>query len=66
VVYATCSLEEEETTGVVLDFLARNADFHRADLPDWAKTYEGPDGFARTRPEHEPIDGFFAAVLARG
>jgi 16S rRNA (cytosine967-C5)-methyltransferase len=65
VVYATCSLEEEETTGVVLDFLAQNAEFHRADLPDWAKAYEGSDGFVRTRPEREPIDGFFAAPLAR-
>jgi 16S rRNA (cytosine967-C5)-methyltransferase len=65
IVYATCSLEDEETLAVVLEFLDRNGDFHRAGAPGWAEPFQGEDGFVRTRPEREPIDGFFAAVLAR-
>jgi 16S rRNA (cytosine967-C5)-methyltransferase len=65
IVYATCSLEDEETLAVVLEFLDRNGDFHRAGAPGWAEPFQGEDGFVRTQPEREPIDGFFAAVLAR-
>ncbi len=65
IVYATCSLEAEETTEVVLTFLAESPSFRIADLPDSARPYADPDGLVRTRPEREPIDGFFAATLAR-
>jgi 16S rRNA (cytosine967-C5)-methyltransferase len=65
VVYATCSLEDEETTGVVRDFLAGAPDFRVAGVPDWAQAYRGPDGFVRTLPECHPMDGFFAAALER-
>jgi 16S rRNA (cytosine967-C5)-methyltransferase len=63
--YATCSLEDEETTGVVLDFLERNPAFRRGPIPEWARVFQGPDGFARTLPEREGGDGFFAALLER-
>jgi 16S rRNA (cytosine967-C5)-methyltransferase len=66
VVYATCSLEEEETTAVVLGFLGRHPDFRAGSLPVWAEPYSGSDGFVRTLPERDPGDGFFAAVLERG
>jgi 16S rRNA (cytosine967-C5)-methyltransferase len=65
VVYATCSLEEEETTAVVLDFLKTNPAFRPAGVPQWASPYLGPDGFVRTLPERGPGDGFFAATLER-
>jgi 16S rRNA (cytosine967-C5)-methyltransferase len=64
-VYATCSLEPEETTEVVLDFLARDRSFRPTEVPDWARPYRGPGGFVRTLPEHDLADGFFAALLQR-
>lgn len=66
VVYATCSLEDEETTAVVQDFLGKNPGFRVGAVPDWARPYCSPDGFARTLPERDPGDGFFAAVLESG
>jgi 16S rRNA (cytosine967-C5)-methyltransferase len=62
-VYATCSLEDEETTGVVQDFLRQNRGFRQGPVPEWARPYLAPDGFVRTLPERDPGDGFFAALL---
>ncbi len=63
-VYATCSLEDEETTGVVQHFLRQTPSFRVGAVPEWARAYAGPDGFVRTLPERDPGDGFFAALLA--
>jgi 16S rRNA (cytosine967-C5)-methyltransferase len=65
-VYATCSLEDEETTSVVLGFLEAHPSFRVAPAPSWAAPWTGVDGFVRTLPEREPADGFFAAVIERG
>src|SRR5687767_2758867 len=63
-VYATCSLEPEENEGVVAPFLESRADFRPAPLPEWARVFaSGP--FARTLPERDGGDGFFAARLVR-
>jgi 16S rRNA C967 or C1407 C5-methylase (RsmB/RsmF family) len=63
-VYATCSLEPEETTEVVAAFLAGQPRFQAAATPAWASRFvEGP--FLRTRPERDRGDGFFAAPLVR-
>src|SRR5207245_9816991 len=63
-VYATCSLEPEENEGVVSAFLAAHADFTTAPAPGWAARFaDGP--FARTLPERDGGDGFFAALLQR-
>ncbi len=63
-VYATCSLEPEENEGVVSPFLDARRDFAPAPLPDWAAPLaSGP--FARTLPERDSGDGFFAARLVR-
>lgn len=63
-VYATCSLEPEENEGVMAPFLESRADFRPAPLPDWARPFaSGP--FARTLPERDGGDGFFAARLVR-
>jgi 16S rRNA (cytosine967-C5)-methyltransferase len=62
-VYATCSLEPEETTGVVAEFLAAPG-FRPGPVPEWASAFvEGP--FLRTRPERDRGDGFFVAPLER-
>jgi 16S rRNA (cytosine967-C5)-methyltransferase len=63
-VYAACSLEPEENEGVVSPFLEARPEFRAETLPDWAAPFaSGP--FARTLPERDFGDGFFAARLAR-
>ena len=63
-VYAACSLEPEEDEGVVEPFLEAHADFGVAPLPDWAAPFAS-GRFARTLPERDGGDGFFAARLVR-
>src|SRR5207245_7937923 len=63
-VYAVCSGEPEEGEDVVGGFLASHPEFALARLPDWATPFaEG--GFARTRPERDGRDSFFAAVVVK-
>jgi 16S rRNA (cytosine967-C5)-methyltransferase len=63
-VYATCSLEPEETTGVVSAFLGGHPDFSPRPLPPWAAHFRaGP--YAETLPEASGGDGFFVALLGR-
>ena len=63
-VYATCSLEPEENEGVVTPFLEARSDFRAAPLPEWAAPLAS-GAFARTLPERDGGDGFFAARLVR-
>ncbi len=64
-VYSVCSLEPEETEGVVAPFLAARRDFEiDTELPAWTRPFaDGP--WLRTLPERDGGDGFFAAVLRR-
>jgi len=63
-VYATCSLEKEETHDVVDRFLAERPHFAQDELPDWAAPFS-----LRGRVELDPArregDGFFAVSLRR-
>jgi 16S rRNA (cytosine967-C5)-methyltransferase len=66
-IYATCSLEEEENEEVIKYFLAANTNFSREDctefLPPAARSLIKNGSFA---PLPEPgIDGFFGARLVR-
>jgi len=63
-VYSTCSIEDEETTGVIGPFLERHDDFEPEALPDWVLPWES-SGFVRMSPARERGDAFFVAVLAR-
>ncbi len=61
-VYATCSVEDEENEGVIAPFLASHPGFAPASLPGWAAPFaQGP--FLRLRPERDRGDAFFAALL---
>ncbi len=63
-VYATCSIEDEENEAVVGRFLAESGGFEQEPLPDWARPFAaGP--FVKTRPEMHGGDAFFAAVMRR-
>lgn len=65
-IYATCSLEAEENTDVVEDFLTRNPEFTRAPapgaVPDALRT---PAGDFQTLPHRDGVDGAYAARLVR-
>jgi 16S rRNA (cytosine967-C5)-methyltransferase len=65
-IYATCSLEPEENSAVVEDFLSRNRDFTRAPsraaLPAELLTAAGD---FQSLPQRHGIDGAYAARLVR-
>ncbi|MBU0485713.1 MAG: 16S rRNA (cytosine(967)-C(5))-methyltransferase RsmB [Proteobacteria bacterium] len=68
-VYATCSMEPEENEEVVTEFLSSHPDFRlssgRDFLPEQAKSLVDQQGFFKTRPDKNGLDGFFAARLEK-
>jgi 16S rRNA (cytosine967-C5)-methyltransferase len=69
-VYATCSTEPEENEVVVERFLSESPGFRtidpRSSLPEPARRLVGDDGYFRTSPEEDDMDGYFAVALVRG
>jgi 16S rRNA (cytosine967-C5)-methyltransferase len=63
-IYATCSLEPEETREVVDGFLAEDARFAQAELPEWARPFS-VGGRIELDPARREGDGFFAVRLRR-
>ena len=63
-IYSTCSLEPQENELIARQFLADNSNFEmvRPSVPDRFLTI---DGFARTWPHRDRMDGFFSAVFRR-
>ncbi len=63
-VYSTCSLEPEENEQVALNFAASHPDFV-AERPNIPEGFLTEQGFARTWPDRDGIDGFFVAAFRR-
>lgn len=63
-VYSTCSIEREENESVIEKFLSSADEFSvtRANIPDRFLTQEG---FARTFPHRDHLDGFFIAEMKK-
>ena len=68
-VYATCSTEPEENDEVIKKFLAMHPQFILSDcrdmLPESGACLVVSQGFFRTLPGHDDLDGFFAARLIK-
>lgn len=62
--YSTCSLEREENEEVMMEFLAGGGEFQKA-VPNVVDRFITPEGFMRTFPQRDGLDGFFLAVLQR-
>ncbi len=63
-IYSTCSLEVEENEAVAGEVLGSGTDFTKGELsvPD---RFKGADGYARTLPHRDHMDGFFIARFVR-
>jgi len=57
-------LEREENEGVISNFLANEPDFAIASA-DLDGRFRTPDGFTRTSPDRDNMDGFFLSVLRK-
>ncbi|NGZ28198.1 MAG: 16S rRNA (cytosine(967)-C(5))-methyltransferase RsmB [Magnetococcales bacterium] len=66
-VYATCSLEEEENQQVIQAFLDRHSNWriHPITPDQLSPTLLTPQGFMRIEPGQDNMDGHFAARLVR-
>jgi 16S rRNA (cytosine967-C5)-methyltransferase len=65
-IYSTCSLEPEENSAVVEDFLSRNTEFARAaTAPGFPAELLTADGDFQSLPQRHGIDGAYAARLVR-
>ncbi|MFM9905379.1 MAG: 16S rRNA (cytosine(967)-C(5))-methyltransferase RsmB [Pyrinomonadaceae bacterium] len=63
-IYSTCSLEREENESVAEVFLAENSSFQKLD-PRVDKRFITSQGYARTLPHRDKMDGFFIAKFFR-
>jgi 16S rRNA (cytosine967-C5)-methyltransferase len=68
-VYATCTVVREENDDVVAAFLDRHDDFRvdavATNLPEAVRRFIDANGFLRTWPQRDGLDGFFAARLRK-
>lgn len=64
IIYSTCSLEKEENEEVCGKFVSENADFRLVN-PNVSEKFLTAQGFARTFPQRDKMDGFFIAVFEK-
>lgn len=63
-IYSTCSLEPEENERVCEHFLADRNDF-RQTVPEVPGEFLTKDGYGKTFPANDSMDGFFIATFER-
>lgn len=63
-VYSTCSVEREENEDVCEQFATENSDFLKVE-PAVQRRFITDEGFARTWPPRDSLDGFFIAEFRR-
>ncbi|MEP6787964.1 MAG: 16S rRNA (cytosine(967)-C(5))-methyltransferase RsmB, partial [Acidobacteriota bacterium] len=63
-IYSTCSIEREENEDVCGKFLAGNTEFESI-RPNVSDGFITDNGFARTWPHRDRMDGFFIAAFRR-
>ncbi len=64
-IYSTCSLEREENEGVVAHFVT-NSPMFTVVRPEVPQKFLTAEGFARTWPHRDGMDGFFIAGIEKG
>lgn len=63
-IYSTCSLESEENEQICKEFLVENDAFYQI-RPNVSEKFLTKEGFARTFPQRDKMDGFFIAEFAK-
>lgn len=63
-IYSTCSMEGEENEGVIEKFLLENEAFSKT-KNSVSEKFQTRNGFTRTFPHRDKIDGFFIATLKK-
>ena len=63
-IYSTCSLERQENEAVCENFLSQTTNFVQV-LPQFPERFLTQEGFARTFPNRDKMDGFFIAVFQK-
>jgi len=63
-IYSTCSLEREENEDVCEHFMNERSNFRQLS-PRIPERFVTKDGYGRTFPPHDDIDGFFIATFER-
>lgn len=63
-IYSTCSIEKEENEVVCESFLAEHHAFH-TEQPNVPSRFLTADGYARTWPHRDGMDGFFIAAFRK-
>jgi 16S rRNA (cytosine967-C5)-methyltransferase len=62
--FSTCSIEREENEEVCEQFIKENPDFQKIE-PNVPRRFVTDEGFARTWPQRDDMDGFFIASFVR-
>ena len=64
-VYSTCTMNDDENSRIVADFLKNHPEFHVENAMQWLTVpgHEGP--FIQLLPQRDNLDGFFIARMKK-